>query len=140
MARQYPCISSTAVAHASTKGARKDSTMTCVAQTTETSPTQPSLCTLRRAFLLLATLRPFVVVSRVMTLHGVLPYIQIVLSVLLITCILLQQTGASMGGAFGGDNFSAAFHTRRGFEKLLFRASIVIGILFAATAFITLVI
>jgi len=75
-----------------------------------------------------------------MTLDGILPYIQIVLSILLVICVLLQQTGASMGGAFGGDNFSAAFHTRRGSEKFLFRATIVIGILFALTAFVALVI
>ncbi|MGC9602695.1 MAG: preprotein translocase subunit SecG [Minisyncoccia bacterium] len=66
-----------------------------------------------------------------MTLGGILPYIQIVLSVLLISCILLQQTGASLGGAFGGDNFSAAYHTRRGSEKVLFYASIILGMLFA---------
>ncbi len=75
-----------------------------------------------------------------MTLGGILPYIQIVLSILLVLCVLLQQTGASMGGAFGGDNFSAAFHTRRGSEKFLFRATIVIGVLFAASAFLALVI
>jgi protein translocase SecG subunit len=75
-----------------------------------------------------------------MTLQGVLPYIQIVLAVGLILCILLQQTGASLGGAFGGDNFSAAYHTRRGMEKYLFWATIVIGVLFAASAFIALVI
>jgi len=73
-----------------------------------------------------------------MTLGGVLPYIQIVLSVLLIGSILLQQTGASMGGAFGGDNFSAAYHTRRGSEKVLFYASITIGVLFALSAFVAL--
>ncbi len=75
-----------------------------------------------------------------MTLQGVLPYIQIVLAVGLILCILLQQTGASLGGAFGGDNFSAAYHTRRGMEKYLFWATIVIGVLFAACAFLALVI
>ncbi len=75
-----------------------------------------------------------------MTLAGVLPYIQIVLSVALIVCILLQQTGASLGGAFGGDNFSAAYHTRRGMEKYLFWATIVIGVLFALSALIALVI
>lgn len=73
-----------------------------------------------------------------MTLGGVLPYIQIVLSVLLIGAILLQQTGASMGGAFGGDNFSAAYHTRRGSEKVLFYAAIIIGILFALSSFVAL--
>lgn len=75
-----------------------------------------------------------------MTLQGVLPYIQIILSVLLVAVILLQQTGASLGGAFGGDNFSAGYHSRRGSEKYLFWAAIVIGILFAATAFVALLI
>ena len=74
-----------------------------------------------------------------MTLAGILPYIQLVLSVLLIGSVLLQQTGASLGGAFGGDNFSAAYHTRRGSELFLFWASIVIAVLFAATALLMLV-
>lgn len=75
-----------------------------------------------------------------MTLAGVLPYIQIVLSVIVVACVLLQQTGASLGGAFGGDNFTAGYHTRRGSEKYLFWATIVSGVLFAVTAFIALVI
>ena len=74
-----------------------------------------------------------------MTVHGILPYIQIVLSLLLVICVLLQQTGASLGGAFGGDNFSAAYHTRRGLEKNLFWATVVIGVLFAVSAFAALV-
>jgi len=77
-----------------------------------------------------------------MTLGGflpqILPIVQVVLSVLLIGSILLQQTGASMGGAFGGDNFSAAYHTRRGSEKTLFYASIVLGALFALSSFVAL--
>lgn len=75
-----------------------------------------------------------------MTIAGVLPYIQIILAVVLVACILLQQTGASLGGAFGGDNFTAGYHTRRGSEKYLFWASIVVGILFGATAFVALLI
>lgn len=75
-----------------------------------------------------------------MTLAGILPYIQIVLSVIIVTCILLQQTGASLGGAFGGDNFTAGYHTRRGSEKYLFWATIVAGVLFAVTALVTLLI
>ena len=69
-----------------------------------------------------------------------LPYIQIVLSVLLVAAILLQQRGSSLGGAFGGDNFSATFHKRRGAEAFLFRATIVIGILFVISSFLALVV
>lgn len=75
-----------------------------------------------------------------MAIAGVLPYIQIVLAIVLVVCVLLQQTGASLGGAFGGDNFTAGYHTRRGSEKYLFWASIIVGILFAATALAALLI
>ncbi len=67
-------------------------------------------------------------------LMGYLPYIQILLSALLIVVVLLQRTGASLGGAFGADNFSSGFHTRRGLEKTLFRATIVLSVLFAVSA------
>ncbi len=71
-------------------------------------------------------------------ISSVLPYIQIVLSVLLIGAVLVQQTGASIGGAFGADNFSSAYHTRRGFEKTLFIITIILSILFAISAFVAL--
>ena len=73
------------------------------------------------------------------TLASVLPYIQIGLSVLLIAAVLLQQSAAGLGGAFG-DNFSAGFHTKRGFEKTLFNASIVIAFLFVLSALVALLI
>ena len=63
-----------------------------------------------------------------------LPYVQVALSVLLVIAILLQRTGASLGGAFGADNFSTGFHTRRGLERTLFRATIVLAVLFALSA------
>ncbi len=68
------------------------------------------------------------------TISAALPYIQIVLSVLLVGGIVLQQRGAGLGGAFGGDNFSSTFYKRRGAEKFLFQATIVIAILFVASA------
>lgn len=68
-----------------------------------------------------------------------LPYIQIILSVIMIALILIQQTGAQVGGAFGGnDNLSSAFHTRRGLERILFITTIVIAILFAVSALINI--
>ena len=73
-------------------------------------------------------------------LQGMLPYIQIVLGALLIIAVILQRTGASLGGAFGSDNFSSGFHTRRGLEKTLFRATIALGILFALSALVNLII
>lgn len=67
-----------------------------------------------------------------------LPYIQIALAVVLIAAILLQQRGSSLGGVFGGDNFSAAFHKRRGAEMFLFRATIVLGVLFVISILLSL--
>jgi len=62
----------------------------------------------------------------------ILPIIQIVLSVLLIIVILLQQQGTGLGSAFGGGD--TMFRTKRGLEKGLFYATIVISILFFVTA------
>lgn len=73
-------------------------------------------------------------------LHTALPYVQILLSALIIVSVLLQRTGASLGGAFGADNFSSGFHTRRGLEKTLFTTTIVLGILFALSALLNLLI
>ncbi len=68
------------------------------------------------------------------TLKAILPYAQTVLSLLLIIGIVLQNRGASLGGAFGGDNFASTFYKRRGAEKFLFQATIVVAILFVAAA------
>jgi protein translocase SecG subunit len=63
-----------------------------------------------------------------------LPYAEIVLSILLIVGIVLQQRGATLGGAFGGDNFASTFYKRRGAEKFLFQATIVIAVLLVLAA------
>lgn len=63
-----------------------------------------------------------------------MPYAEITLSLLLILGIVLQQRGAGLGGAFGGDNFSSTFYKRRGAEKFLFYGTIVVAILFVAAA------
>lgn len=67
-------------------------------------------------------------------LKAALPYIEITLSLLLIIGIVLQNRGASLGGAFGGDNFSSTFYKRRGAEKFLFRATIIVALLFVVSA------
>ena len=67
-----------------------------------------------------------------------LPYIQIILAILLVAAILLQQRGSSLGGAFGGDNFSSAFHKRRGAELFLFKFTIGIAVLFVISALLAI--
>ena len=72
---------------------------------------------------------------------GIIPYIQIVLSILLIGGVLLQQTDAGLGSGFGGgDGFSSGHHTKRGSEKTIFIATIIVAILFAVTSFSLLLI
>lgn len=66
-----------------------------------------------------------------------LPFVQIILSILLVAAIMLQQRGSSLGGAFGSDNFSATFHKRRGGELFLFRFTVVAAILFVISALLS---
>lgn len=70
---------------------------------------------------------------------SVLPIIQIILSILLVGAVLLQRSEAGLGSAFGADGFSAGFQERRGFEKVLFYGTIVIGALFAVSALVSLI-
>lgn len=68
----------------------------------------------------------------------ILPYIQIVLSILLVAVVLLQRSEAGLGAGFGSSGESTTRHTRRGFEKLIFNSTIVIAVLFALSAFVGL--
>ena len=68
----------------------------------------------------------------------ILPYIQIGLSVLLVAAIFFQRSEASLGSDFGGGDAGGTRFSRRGFEKLLFNATIVIAVLFVLSAFATL--
>lgn len=67
-------------------------------------------------------------------LVSALPYAEIILSILLIGGIVLQQRGATLGGAFGGDNFASTFYKRRGAERFLFNATVCIAILLVLAA------
>ncbi len=79
-------------------------------------------------------------VSAMDALASALPYIQIVLAILLVAAILMQQTGAGVGGAFGGGgDTGGAYHTRRGLERTLFQATIVLAVLFVISAILALV-
>jgi len=73
-----------------------------------------------------------------MIIANALPYIQIILSIILIGAILLQQSDAGAGGVFGGSEGSGVHHTRRGFEKFLFNTTIVVSILFAVSSFVAI--
>lgn len=53
---------------------------------------------------------------------------QIAISVLLTISILLQNRGAGLGSTFGGD--FGGYYTKRGLEKFLYWASVVLGAFF----------
>lgn len=54
---------------------------------------------------------------------------QIVIAILLIASILLQNKGAGLGATFGGAG-GGAYLTKRGLEKKLFIATIVLATIF----------
>ncbi|MEK7530164.1 MAG: preprotein translocase subunit SecG [Patescibacteria group bacterium] len=62
---------------------------------------------------------------------------QIILAVILTLSVLLQQRGAGLGAGFGGD--SAIFTTKRGAEKLLYNATIIIGIIFFSISLVRVI-
>jgi len=54
--------------------------------------------------------------------------IQIIVAVLLMLAILMQNRGAGLGGVFGGGG--GVYLTKRGLEKKLFIATIVLAAIF----------
>ena len=65
--------------------------------------------------------------------------LQLAIPLFLAVCILLQQRGTALGSAFGGEG--GGFHTkRRGVEKKIFIATIVLAVLFIAISLLNLVI
>lgn len=71
-------------------------------------------------------------------MRALLPYVQIIVSILLVVTILLQQKGTGLGAAFGGEG--NVYRTKRGLEKILFIGTIILGVIFFITAFINLLI
>ncbi len=71
-------------------------------------------------------------------LLNILPIIQIALAVILTGAILLQQRGAGLGGAFGGAD-GGVHYERRGFERTLFKTTIVIAVLFIVSVMISVI-
>jgi preprotein translocase subunit SecG len=62
-------------------------------------------------------------------MQNILKIAEVVVSVLLIIIVLLQERGSGLGSMFGGEG--GFYRSRRGVEKILFNATIVLGVLFA---------
>lgn len=65
-------------------------------------------------------------------------FLQLIVSVLLIASILLQNRGQGLSASFGGGG--ELYRSKRGLEKLLFRATIVLVCLFLGTSILILLI
>jgi len=57
---------------------------------------------------------------------------QVITAILLMLAILLQNRGAGLSGVFGGSG--EVYRSKRGAEKILFTATIVLSVLFFALA------
>lgn len=66
----------------------------------------------------------------------VLTVVQIIVSALLIGVILMQMQGSGLSTAFGGGG--EFYRSKRSIEKLLFAATIVLGVIFAIFSIVLL--
>lgn len=64
-------------------------------------------------------------------------YITIVSAITIITTILLQSRGSSLGAGFGGGD-TALYRTKRGTEKVLYYATIVAGVVFVLSVILSI--
>jgi len=64
---------------------------------------------------------------------------QIVLSIAIIALAVVQAKDAGMGSMFGGSDMGIS-HTRRGVERTMFNATIVLIVLFVLLAFATVMV
>ncbi len=71
-----------------------------------------------------------------MSLDTILQIAMVGSAVLMITAILLQQRGASLGAGFGGS--SELYTTRRGFDKNLFEVTIIFAVVFVLSILVSL--
>jgi preprotein translocase subunit SecG len=63
----------------------------------------------------------------------------IITSIALIASVILQSKGAGLGGLTGGDT-GGIFTARRGIEKVLFRITIALSILFFILAVVSVIV
>ena len=62
---------------------------------------------------------------------SILQIVTIISAILMVTTILLQQRGASLGAGFGASG--ELYTSRRGLDRSLYKATIVLAIIFIAS-------
>lgn len=65
-------------------------------------------------------------------MHTILKYFHVVVAVLLILAIMVQQRSSGLSATFGGSGPIQV--KKRGAEKVLFNATIVLGVLFVLSS------
>ena len=72
-----------------------------------------------------------------MQIDTFLQFVTLGSGILMILCILLQQRGASLGAGFGSSG--ELYTTRRGLDKSLFDATIVLAVVFVLSILVALI-
>jgi preprotein translocase subunit SecG len=72
-----------------------------------------------------------------MNIDNILQTITVISSILMVLTILLQQRGASLGAGFGSSG--ELFTTRRGIDKSLFDATVVLAVIFILSILVGLI-
>lgn len=65
---------------------------------------------------------------------------QLIVALAIIGLILLQERGAGAGGLIGGSSGGEVYHRRRGLERIIFAATAVLAVAFAALSIAHLVV
>lgn len=68
----------------------------------------------------------------------ILSIVQVIISILLIGLILIQERSGGTSGVFGGGEGGGFYQARRGAEKLIFIATILLTAVFAGLAIVNL--
>lgn len=71
-----------------------------------------------------------------MNIDSILQIVTVGSAILMILAILLQQRGASLGAGFGSSG--ELYTTRRGLDKNLFEASVVLAVIFVLSILVSL--
>ena len=66
-------------------------------------------------------------------MHTILKYSQLIISILLILTIVIQKRGAGLSESIGGAS-GTVYSTKRGAEKVVFNATVILSVLFVVTA------
>lgn len=71
-----------------------------------------------------------------MSIGDILQVLMLGSATLMVIAVLLQQRGASLGAGFGGS--SELYTTRRGLDKNLFEATVILAVVFVLTILVSL--